>query len=56
MILSRLHEEGVGASTESSSADGNLTGHGLVAFADDTLFFETTSELAQRSAKALEDV
>ena len=56
MILSRLREEGVGASTETSSADGNLTGHGLVAFADDTSFFEATPELAQRSAQIVEDV
>ncbi len=57
MILSRLRQEGVGASTETSLADGNLTGHGLVAFADDTSFFEaTTPELAQRSAHIVEDV
>ncbi len=51
-----MRQEGVGASTETSSADGNLTGHGLVAFADDTSFFETTPERAQRSAQIVEDV
>ena len=50
MILSQLRKEGVGASTETSTADGTLTGWGLVAFADDTSFFETTPLLAQLSA------
>ncbi len=39
--------EGAGTSTKSSSADGNLTRHGLVAFEGDTSFFEATPELAQ---------
>ncbi len=38
-ILSRLRLEGVGASTKTSSADGNLTGHGLVVFAPTTRRF-----------------
>ena len=50
MILTQLRLEGVGASTVTSTSDGRLTGHGLVAFADDTAFFEATTELAQRSA------
>jgi hypothetical protein len=56
MILTQLRAEGVGASTETSTSDGTLTGHGLVAFADDTAFFEATTELAQRSAGIVVDV
>ncbi len=57
MILSRLRQEGWGRlPTETSSADGNSTGRGLVTFADDMSFFEATPELAQRSAQIVEDV
>jgi hypothetical protein len=56
MILTQLRLEGVGASTETSTSDGRLTGNGLVAFADDTAFFEATTELAQRSADIVVEV
>ena len=56
MILTQLRSEGVGASTVTSTSDGRLTGHGLVAFADDTAFFEATTELAQRSADIVVEV
>ncbi len=56
MILTQLRLEGVGGSTETSTSDGHLTGHGLVAFADDTAFFEASTELAQRSADIVVEV
>ncbi len=46
----------MGASRETSTSDGRLTGHGLVAFVDDTAFFEATTELAQRSADIVVEV
>ncbi len=56
MILSELRKEGLGASTETSTGDGTLTGWGLVAFADNTSFFETTPALAQVSATIVTQV
>ena len=50
MILSQLRKEGVGAFTETSTGNGTLTGWGLVAFADDTSFFETNPDLAQEAS------
>ena len=55
MVLTQLRLEGVGNSPSLPGLHGEVIRPGLVAFADDTAFFETSAQACQRSAKVVED-
>jgi hypothetical protein len=55
MVLTQLRLEGVGNSPSLPGLHGEVIRSGLVAFADDTAFFETSAQACQRSAKVVED-